>query len=251
MTDLNPLQPMETTKAPRESISPLTWIAAGVSGLALFTVVSLALQVPLGVSVASFLSSLLGAGAGNMAWYITRSAGLTAYLLLWLSVLWGLAIPSKILDGLLHGSFTFDFHEFISLLGIGFLAIHLGALLFDAYMPYSVLQILIPGLSSYRPLWIGVGIVSCYLTLLVTVTFYLRSRIGQKAFRAIHVFSLVAFLGAALHGLLSGSDTALPAVQAMYAVTLLSVVFLTAYWLISLRWRKKGAFPARMVKAQP
>jgi predicted ferric reductase len=108
-------------------------------------------------------------------------------------------------------------------------------------MPYSVAQLLIPGLSSYRPVWVGVGIVAFYLVLLVTVTFYLRGKIGQKAFRTIHVFSLVAFLATAIHGQLSGTDASLPAVQAMYAGTFLSVVFLTAYWLITLRMKKKAS----------
>ncbi len=112
-------------------------------------------------------------------------------------------------------------------------------------MPYSLAQLLIPGLSSYRPVWVGVGIVAFYLVLLVTVTFYLRGRIGMKAFRAIHVFSLVAYLGTTIHGLLSGTDSSLPAVQIMYAGTFLSVVFMTAYWLFALRLKKKAKVAVR------
>lgn len=152
---------------------------------------------------------------------------------------WGLAVSSKILDTVLHGSFTYDFHQFISLLAIGFIAIHLLSLVFDQYMPYSIAQLLIPGLSSYRPIWVGVGIIAFYLVLLVTVTFYLRGKIGMKAFRTIHVFSLVAYLATTVHGLLSGTDASLPAVQIMYLGTFLSIVFMMAYWLLMMRSKKK------------
>jgi len=74
----------------------------------------------------------------------------------------------------------------------------------------------------------------------VTVTFYLRNRIGSKAFRSIHVLSLVAFLGAAVHGFFSGTDSSLWVTQWLYAGTLLSVVFLTSYWLIVMLQRKQG-----------
>lgn len=232
------------------SISPFTWLLAAISGLALVVTATLAMQTPLGTSVSGFFTWLFAANTTQVTWYITRAAGLTSYLLLWLSVFWGLAVSSKILDTLLHGSFTYDFHQFLSLLAIGFIAIHLLSLLFDQYMPYSLLQLLVPGLSSYRPVWVGAGIIALYLTLLVTVTFYLRSKIGQKAFRTIHVFSLVAYLATTIHGLLSGTDSSLPAVKAMYAGTFLSVIFMMVYWIILLRTKKKNKIAARAVSMQ-
>ncbi len=235
-------------KSKPASISPFAWLASGFGGLALAYIGTLAMQTPLGSSLSHFFAGLFASSPAQITWYITRSAGLTAYLLLWLSVAWGLAVSSKILDNLLHGSFTYDFHQFLSLLSIGFIAIHLLSLLFDQYMPYTVAQLLVPGLSSYRPVWVGVGIVAFYLTALVTVTFYLRGKIGLKAFRTIHVFSLVAYLATTIHGLLAGTDASLPAVEAMYAGTFLSIVFLMFYWLVMLRARKKGKMSVRAAR---
>ncbi len=242
----NPTPALE--KSTRSSISPFAGLAGAFGGLALALVATLVIQTPQGSSLAHFFSWLFAANTSQVTWYITRAAGLTAYLLLWLSVFWGLAVSSKILDTLLHGSFTYDFHQFLSLLSIGFIAVHLLSLLFDQYMPYSVAQLLIPGLSTYRPVWVGVGIVGFWLTMLVTVTFYLRAKIGQKAFRTIHVFSLVAYLATTIHGLLSGTDASLPAVQAMYAGTFLSIVFMMSYWLVMLRTKKKRAIAARAAR---
>jgi predicted ferric reductase len=110
----------------------------------------------------------------------------------------------------------------------------MAALMFDRYLPYSPLQILAPFLSPYRPFWVGIGVISFYLIVLVTVTFYLRTRIGVKTFRSIHYLSLLAYLGVTIHGLFSGTDSPLPMVMAMYGLTFLVVIFLTAYWLIGL-----------------
>ena len=200
---------------------------------------SWATQTPALTALGSFLSWLLAPNTNSLTWVITRTAGLVAYLLLWLSTAWGLAVSSRILEGRLQGAYTYDFHQFISLLAIGFMVLHLAMLLIDSYAPFSIVQILVPFLSSYRPLWVGVGILALYLVLLVTITFYIRDRIGQATFRAIHGLSLLAFLGAALHGLLSGTDMALAVVKWMYAGTFLSVVFLTTYWWVLVRQKKQ------------
>ncbi len=200
-----------------------------------------AIQAPELAGWRSLLTWLLAPANISLTWVITRTAGLVAYLLLWLSTVWGLAVSSRILEGRLHGAYTYDFHQFISLLAIGFLLLHLVMLLFDSYAPFSVAQLLVPLLSSYRPLWVAVGILAFYLVLLVTVTFYLRDRIGQAAFRTIHMLSLLAFVGAALHGMFAGTDTPLAIVKWMYAGSFLSVVFLTTYWMVLLGQKKLQA----------
>ena len=130
------------------------------------------------------------------------------------------------------GDDSYDFHEFLSLLGLGFVLLHVIVLALDKYLPFSIWQILIPFIDSYRPLWVGLGVIGFYLFLLVTVTFYMRQAIGSKAFRSIHMLSLVGYLGATLHGLFAGTDSALPVAKLLYAVTFLVVIFLTAYWLV-------------------
>jgi predicted ferric reductase len=66
---------------------------------------------------------------------------------------------------------------------------------------------------------------------LVTITFYLRSKIGMKKFRSIHILSLLGYLGVTLHGLYAGTDSPLVAMQLLYKGTALVVIFLTVYWL--------------------
>jgi predicted ferric reductase len=216
----------------RSLLTKVLWVGGGILLIGAVLLVSVLMQTPFGSAAAKSLQSLFATDSVQTMWYITRAAGLTAYLLLWLSTAWGLAVSSKILDAILHRAFTYDFHQFISLLSIGFIALHIIVLMFDRYLPYSLAQILVPFLSPYRPLWVGIGVIGFYLTLLVTITFYMRSRIGMKAFRVIHVFSLLAYLGATVHSFFAGTDTPLPAVMLLYAGSFLVVVFLMGYWII-------------------
>jgi methionine sulfoxide reductase heme-binding subunit len=218
------------------------WLKIVSAALAagLLAALTLLLVSPIGTTLRSGLRWLFAADSTQLWWYVTRSAGVIAYLLLWFSTAWGLAIPTKILTPSLSQEFTFDFHEFISLLTIGFVTLHIGVLLFDRYLPYTLWQVLIPFLSSYRPIWVGLGVISFYLILLVTITFYLRNRIGMKSFRSIHWLSFVAYLGVTLHGLYAGTDAPLAAMQLLYRGTALVIVFLTVYWLV-MKLQKKSA----------
>lgn len=179
--------------------------------------------------------SLLRLDTQEGLWYATRAAGLAAYLLLWLSTVWGIAVSSKISDALLHRAFTFDAHEFLSLLAIGFLAVHVGVLLIDSYMPYSIVEVLVPFLAPYRAVWVGLGIIGMFLTLLVTVTFYLRSRIGNKTFQTLHVLSFLGYGLATVHSVFAGTDTSLLSTKLIYLGTALVVVLMTLHWWLSKR----------------
>jgi predicted ferric reductase len=201
---------------------------------------ALLLSAPFAAPLRSSLDRLFAFNSQQAMWFLTRAAGIMAYLLLWFSTVWGLAIPSKFFADVLNGEFAFDFHQFISLLSLGFLFLHVFILTADRYLPYSLAQDLVPFLSPYRPVWVGIGSIAFYLILLVTVTFYMRKRIGMKAFRYIHYTSLLAYLGSVVHSVMSGSDSSVPAVMIMYIVTTLVVVFLTAYWILAGLLHKKG-----------
>ena len=212
---------------------------------ALVVLVSVLTGVPPAALVGRMLNALFALDSVQALWYVTRAAGLAAYLLLWLSTVWGLVIPSKFFDPWLPGALAYDLHEFLSLLSIGFVALHVVVLLGDRYLPFTLAGILVPFAASYRPVWVGVGIIGMYLMLLVSITFYFRRRIGAATFRAIHLASFGAYVAAAQHGLMAGTDSPLAATRLMYAGTSLAVVFLTVYWIMLLVFRRLAPAPAR------
>jgi predicted ferric reductase len=207
---------------------------------------------PMGQAISSLITWLFATNSVHTTWYITRAAGWVAYFLLWFSMVWGLAIPTKFFERFISPTFAVDFHEYLSLLAIGFVILHVSVLLFDQFLPFTLAQIFIPFLSTYRPLWVGLGVIGAYLSLLVTITFYLRKRIGQKKFKAIHTLSIAGYLGVVLHAFFAGSDSSLFGVQLVYLGTFLVVIFLTSYWLINARQMKKEkqlrTIPARQTR---
>lgn len=188
------------------------------------------LQTPIGAIWRNLFDVLFALNNTQVTWFITRASGIVAYLLLWLSTVWGLGVSAKFFDRLIPRAFTYDAHEYISLLAIGFTIIHIVILLWDQFMPFNLPQLFIPFISDYRPFWIGIGILGTYVTLLVTITFYLRKWIGIPAFRAIHLFSFLAYFGVTLHSWFSGTDTNFAIVRWMYLMTAFIFVAMALLW---------------------
>ncbi|MFN8434527.1 MAG: ferric reductase-like transmembrane domain-containing protein [Anaerolineales bacterium] len=208
-----------------------TVVGVLVTGVFLLAVGLLALQT-------ETVKDFFALDSVHIWWYVTRAAGLMGYLLFWLSTVWGFAVSSKIFDSFLERMFTFDFHEHLSLLSLGFLILHVVVLLFEKVEPLSLIEVLVPFISAYRPFWTGIGIIAFYLTALVTITFYVRKWISMKTFRVIHYLSVAAYFGSLLHSVYAGTDTSLTWVQWMYGGTTLVTVFFMVYW-SALLWMRR------------
>ena len=218
----------------------------GLLGIFLMLVFGFALYLntPGSSSLQQSLVTLFQLDSAQIWWYITRSAGLTGYFLVWLSMVWGFAVSSKLFHSFVEAHFTYDFHEHLSLLGLAFVGLHVIVLLFDRFLPFSLLQVLIPFTENYRPLWVGIGIISFYVMLLVTVTFYIRKQIGMMAFRIIHILSILSYLGVTLHGFFAGTDSALLVTKILYIGTFLVIVFMSVYWVILSQFTKQEKLEA-------
>ncbi|MFN8474933.1 MAG: hypothetical protein U0822_22285 [Anaerolineae bacterium] len=196
-------------------------------------------------SWANLIASFTGAAPMGY-WYLSRGAAIVAYLLMWLSVVFGLMITNKLGRKWPGGLATVDLHQFVSLLALAFAAFHGLILLGDQYIGYSLAQILVPFTSTdYRPLWVGLGQIGLYVAALVSFSFYVRQYIGHRAWRALHYSSFAVYVMVTLHGLMSGTDSTNLAVRLMYALTAASVVALTAYRIkVTRAQRARRARPA-------
>jgi predicted ferric reductase len=168
-------------------------------------------------------------------WDLARSSGIVAYLLMWLSVAFGLIITNKMARVWPGGPTAFDLHQFTSLLGLAFAVFHVIVLLGDQYIKYTPLQLLIPfGSVSYQQFWVGFGQLAFYALIPITFSFYIRRQIGSGLWRAIHYGSFLAFSMITAHALLAGSDTSNWIMLGIYAITGASVIFLTLYRMLGL-----------------
>ena len=195
-------------------------------------------------------ASLLGPEP-KVYWYLSRSSAFVAYLLLWASMTTGLAISSRLARIWPGGPLAFDLHQHTSLLGLGFALFHALILIGDRYINYSLGQVLIPfASSSYRPLWVGLGQIGWYILAIVSLSFYVRRKIGHRLWRLIHFLSYAMFALALIHGLLSGTDSTAGWARVMYWGSATILLLLTIYRIVFAHIDRKGALSkqARQVR---
>ena len=141
-------------------------------------------------------------------WILARASGLTAYVLITLSMLAGLVIKSRPFGRAVKAASVVDVHRFLTVLALGAVAIHAAALVLDSTVHIGPAALLVPGLATYRPLWTGLGVVAADLAVLIWISFPLRKRIGTRVWRKLHWATYAVFALATAHGLMAGTDSA-------------------------------------------
>jgi methionine sulfoxide reductase heme-binding subunit len=152
------------------------------------------------------MSTAIAASGPSAYWYLTRSSGAVALILLTLALVLGIVDigrwsterwPRFVIDSL---------HRNASLLALAFLCLHILTAVLDSFAPISLVNAVIPFTGSYRPFWLGLGALSFDLILAVILTSLLRRRMGHSTWRAVHWLTYASWPIALLHGLGTGSD---------------------------------------------
>lgn len=188
-----------------------------------------AVLVATGPTAINTATSWLATEHDKLPWYGTRLFGMLAYGALALSMVYGLLLSTGLLDAIAHRAVSFTLHQDLAAIGLGLGMIHGALLMLDKTVPYSPGQVLLPFGGPYRPLWVGMGQIGLYSMAIVYVSFSVRRRIGQRAWRLLHYVTFLTFFGATAHGLMSGSDTSAPWAFWTYVAAGVAVVFLFGY----------------------
>ena len=177
-----------------------------------------------------------------VTWNIARAGGFTAYILLALAVLTGLALSTQLQSPsrwprLINN----ELHNFLTLLGPIFLIVHILAVWIDPFTHFGWNEVLIPLASHYRPAWMAFGIVALYLGIAIAISTWLRPHIGYKLWRKLHVLTLGIFILATIHGIGTGSDTTTTWALGIYLVSTILVSALLCRRIFTLKARPKHA----------
>jgi len=144
------------------------------------------------------------------AWSVDRAAGIAALLLSSATIVVGLMHSLRGTPRRLPALESHALHEGLSIAVLVAIAIHGVAFAFDPFFKSGVVRTLVPFASAYRPLAVGAGQVAAYGLVALSLSFYLRGRIGTPRWRQAHRF-IPAFWGlAVLHALFTGSDVTEP-----------------------------------------
>lgn len=188
------------------------------------------------------MSALVASSGPSAYWYLTRSTGAVALLLLSAAVALGVVDvrrwstpgwPRFVIDSA---------HRNASMLALAFVGVHVLTSVLDSFAPISLADAVIPFGGSYRPLWLGLGAASFDLMLAVAVSSVLRRQIGHAAWRAVHWLSYASWPIALLHGFGTGSDARstwmlVLSLGCLVVVLAAVLVRVAAGWPQGLRWR--------------
>ena len=180
------------------------------------------------------MATSLTGGNPKIYWYLSRATAFVSLTILWISMALGLGLSNKLARIWPGAPATFAIHEYVSLLGLAFALFHALVLLGDRYINFTVAQIFMPfSTTDYRPTWVGIGQIGFYVWLIVALSFYVRSSIGQKTWRVIHYLSFIMYIMGLIHGLFSGTDAASPWAGWYYWISGGSLLFLFIYRMIN------------------
>ncbi len=177
----------------------------------------------------------------GLTWEIARAGGFMAYGLLTASVAIGLIVSLKWRSPRWTRFITTELHRFVTLLSLVFTALHTLMVAIDPFIKFSPLEVLVPFVSHYRPLWIALGIIATYLAIAVYFSERIRPFVGYAWWRRFHYLSFIVFALALIHGIGTGSDVRTPWAIGLYVT---SVVLIGALILVR-------AFPPTTEPAHP
>ena len=139
-------------------------------------------------------------------WYLARGTGVVSLLLLTASVVIGI-LNSERYAAPRWPRFAVDrIHRDVSLLVLAVLVVHIVTSVLDSFAPITLLDGVVPFLSAYRPVWLGLGALAFDVLLAVAITSVLRRRIGFRAWRVVHWAAYASWPVAVVHGLGTGTD---------------------------------------------
>ena len=162
-------------------------------------------------------------------WFATRGTGVVSLLLLTAVVVLGIATTTRLKTERWPRFAVAGLHRNLTLLALAFIGAHVVTTVADGYAPVGLKDAVIPFLSPYRPIWLGLGAVAFDLLLALTVTSLMRARIGLRTWRALHWLAYVSWPVALVHGLGTGTDARLGWMQLLAFGSTAAVVVALLY----------------------
>lgn len=185
----------------------------------------------------------------HLWWYVARAGGLTAWTLLALSMVAGVANATRILGRRVPSGWLLAVHRFLGGLSLTFVGVHVAGVVADSWIHFGLLDVVVPLASGWRPVAVAAGVVAAWLLVAVELTSLLRGRLPATAWRWVHLSSYVLYLSSTLHLFAAGSDTYGLAIRA--GVVLLTGVVALLTIAAAVATSSRPAVPAATVSHLP
>jgi sulfoxide reductase heme-binding subunit YedZ len=145
-------------------------------------------------------------GSTQWLWFISRGSGLVLLVLFTAVMVLGTATRLGWAPPRWPRFVAAELHRSLALFSVALLALHVITAITDPYVSIGWAATLLPFLSPYRTMAIGLGALAVDFGAAVLLTSMLRHRLGLRAWRAVHWLSYPAWLAAFGHALSAGGD---------------------------------------------
>lgn len=151
-------------------------------------------------------------------WYVTRASGFVAAAALFMLILSGIGLVAGGAFRFLEPLTAWASHRALGLtFGISVL-IHMSSLLFDHFVPFNILDVLVPWLSNYKPvslfgfqlgsLFVALGVLAFYGVAAIIITSIVWVDKKPHTWKIFHLLSYLVLLFVFVHALYLGTDLA-------------------------------------------
>lgn len=145
--------------------------------------------------------SLAAAGGSQALWFVSRGSGLA--LLVAFSAVMVLGVAARMGSAPRRWPrFTVgELHRTLALFSVAFLVLHVITAILDPFVTIGWTATVLPFVSPYRSVAIGLGTLAVDLGGAVLITSLVRRRLGFRAWRAVHWLAYLAWPVAFVHSL--------------------------------------------------
>lgn len=160
----------------------------------------------------------------HLFWITSRAAGSAALVLSSAGVCVGLLMGGRFVRG--RGLDLRVAHETLSLATLAAIVLHAVTLLGDTFLHPSIADVTVPFVSGYKTVWTSVGILAGWGAIVLGLSYYARRWIGQRRWRSMHRFTVLAWWLGVVHSLGEGTDSSQTWFLAMTAIVVVPAALL-------------------------
>ncbi|MFL6144310.1 MAG: ferric reductase-like transmembrane domain-containing protein [Labedaea sp.] len=139
-------------------------------------------------------------------WYLTRASGFISLALFSVAFTLGLLTAGRVWSPRWPRFVTESLHRSVSLVAVCMVVVHVTTILFDRYVKISVVDTVVPFVSAYLPLWVGLGAVAFDVIIALILTSLLRTRLSRFWWRTVHWLAYLGWPVALAHTVGIGTD---------------------------------------------
>ena len=149
-------------------------------------------------------------------WYVTRASGLVAGISLVALMLSGIGSVTGHFFRLLEPITAWATHRALGITFVAAIVVHMVTLIFDKFTPFSIIHVLLPWASNYKPVsifgvnigsaFVALGVLAFYGSIIVLITSLLWVDKKPHLWKFIHYVSYGVIAAVFVHALYLGTD---------------------------------------------